>query len=129
MNNQKGMTIIETMFAIVIFGMGLLAAVQLHYSTARNNGNGNVLTLCQMAAKETLEQIRMTNISDLEEGTFTKKIGLVDVTYTISKSPTNLRFGTAMVVASLKNKRVSGSTNINNSWGHQTGVTATPGSF
>lgn len=127
--NQKGMTIIETMFAIVIFGMGLMAAVQLHYSTARNNGNGNVLTLCQMAAKETLEQIRSNNLDDLEEGTFTQKMGLVDVTYTIERSPTNLRFGTATVSASLKNKTVRLSTYINNYWGKQTGVTATPGSF
>jgi prepilin-type N-terminal cleavage/methylation domain-containing protein len=127
--NNKGMTIIETMFAIVIFGMGLMAAVQLHYSTARNNGNGNVLTLCQMAAKETLEQIRSNNLDDLEEGTFTQKVGMVDVTYTIAKSPTNLRLGTATVSASLKNKTITSSTYINNYWGKQTGVTATPGSF
>jgi prepilin-type N-terminal cleavage/methylation domain-containing protein len=111
---NKGFTIVETMFAISIFAMGLMAAVQLHYSTARNNMHGNVLTMAHMAAKEELESFRSKDIWDLTPGISTKQVGVITLTTTITKSSPTARIGSVEVVATVKNKRVSYNTNINN---------------
>jgi prepilin-type N-terminal cleavage/methylation domain-containing protein len=129
MKNQKGFTIIETMFAMSIFAMGLVAAVGLHYSTARNNRNANVLSIVMMAAKTQVEVLRNQNIGDLVEGTFTQPVdekGVV-VTYTITKDPINIRIGTVVVSATLRNKVVKIETKLNNYWGKNDGITARPG--
>jgi prepilin-type N-terminal cleavage/methylation domain-containing protein len=113
--NQKGFTIIETTMAMVIFAMCMLAAVQLHFSTARNNRNGNVLTMAQMAVKERLEILRGQDIMDLVEGDFTEQVGLVMVNFTIIKDPTNLRLGRGVVTGVIRGKTVRVETLLENS--------------
>jgi prepilin-type N-terminal cleavage/methylation domain-containing protein len=115
--NQKGFGLIEVMIGMVILGMGMMAAVQLHYSTARNNRNGNVISIATMAATQTLESLRGQNIGDLVEGTFVEKVGLVDVSYVITKDPINDRLGRAVVSATLRGKTVRVETRLNNTWG------------
>jgi prepilin-type N-terminal cleavage/methylation domain-containing protein len=115
MKNQKGFTIIETTMAMFIIGLALIAAVQLHFSTARNNRNGNVLSIAQMAVKERLEILRGQDIMDLVEGDFTEQVGQVVVSWTITKDPVNLRLGRAVVTGVIRNKTVRVETLLNNS--------------
>jgi prepilin-type N-terminal cleavage/methylation domain-containing protein len=114
--NQKGFTIIETMIAMVIIGMAMMSAVQLHYATARNNRNGNVLSIAQMAVKERIEILRGQDIMDLTEGTFTDQVGLVAVTWTIIKdpNPARFRFGWVVVTGEIRGKTVRVETKLNN---------------
>jgi len=114
MKNNKGFTIIEVMIAVVILGMGMMAAVQLYVSCAKNNRNGNVLSIAMMAAKERMESLRGQNVEDLIEGTYSDQVGLTTVEYTIVKDPNNARLGRAVVTASLRNKRVRIETRLNN---------------
>jgi Tfp pilus assembly protein PilV len=102
------------MFAISIFAMGLMAAVQLHYSTARNNMHGNVLTMAHMAAKEELESFRSKDIWDLTPGTSTKQVGIVSLETIITKSSPTSTIGSVEVIAKVKNKTIRYNTNINN---------------
>jgi prepilin-type N-terminal cleavage/methylation domain-containing protein len=115
--NNKGFTIIETMFAISIFAMGLMAAVQLHYSTARNNTNGNIISMAHMAAKAELEGLRGKDILDLEEGVYSKQVGIVLLETTITKDPHTIRLGRAVIVAKVRNKTIRYETLLNNMWG------------
>lgn len=112
--NNKGFSLIELMIAMVILGMGLMAAVSLHYSTSRNNTNGNLLTMAHMAAKEELEGFRSKDIWNLDEGVFTKKVGVVALETTITKDPNNIRLGRVVVIAKVRNKTVRYETFINN---------------
>jgi prepilin-type N-terminal cleavage/methylation domain-containing protein len=114
MNNQKGFGLIEVMIAMVIFGMGLMCAVQLHYSTARNNTNGNLLSMAHMAAKTEFETLRGKSISDLEEGVFTKQVGVVSLETTITKDPNHTSYGQATIIARVRNKSIRYETKLNN---------------
>jgi prepilin-type N-terminal cleavage/methylation domain-containing protein len=114
---NKGFGLIEVMIGMFILGMGLMAATQLHYATSRNNRNGNVISIATMAATQTLESLRGQNIGDLVEGTFVEKVGLVDVSYVITKDPINDRLGRAVVSATLRGKTVRVETRLNNTWG------------
>jgi prepilin-type N-terminal cleavage/methylation domain-containing protein len=116
MHNQKGFGLIEVMVAMAILGMGMMCAVQLHYSTARNNKKGNIITIVTMAAKENLEKLRAQNIDDLQVGTYDEIAGLMHIQTIITK--TNNRFGRAVVLGYWGNKQlVRVETNLNNSWG------------
>ena len=112
--NKKGFSLIELMFAMSILAMGLIAAVQLHYSTARNNTNGNIISMAHMAAKTELESFRSKDIWDLSEGVSTKQVGLVSLETTITKEPTNIRLGRVVVIAKVRNKTIRYETRINN---------------
>jgi prepilin-type N-terminal cleavage/methylation domain-containing protein len=114
MNNQKGFGLIELIVAMFILGMGLTCAVQLHYSTARNNRNGNVLSMMHMAAKTEFETLRGKSISDLEEGVFTKQVGVVSLETTITKDPNRTSYGQATIIAKVRNKTVRYETKLNN---------------
>lgn len=115
--NQKGFGLIEVMVGMVILGMGLMAATQLHYATSRNNRNGNIITIATMAATQTLESLRGQNIGDLTEGIYTEWVGPVALEYTITKDPINDRLGRAVVRATLRGKTVQVETRLNNTWG------------
>jgi type IV pilus assembly protein PilV len=67
-DGQDGFTLIELMIAMVILGMGMVAAVSMHFGTARNNTNGNVITQANMLAKTQLETLKSLNISLLAAG-------------------------------------------------------------
>jgi prepilin-type N-terminal cleavage/methylation domain-containing protein len=63
---QDGFTIIELLIAMAILGMGMIAAVSMHFGTARNNTNGDITTQANMLAKTQLETLKSLNITDLE---------------------------------------------------------------
>jgi prepilin-type N-terminal cleavage/methylation domain-containing protein len=65
-DGQEGFTIIELLIAMAILGMGMLAAVSMHFGTARNNTNGNIITQANMLAKTQLETLKSLNINDLD---------------------------------------------------------------
>ena len=60
--SQDGFTIIELMIAMAILGMGMVAAVSMHFGTARNNTNGNIITQANMLAKTQLETLKSQNV-------------------------------------------------------------------
>jgi prepilin-type N-terminal cleavage/methylation domain-containing protein len=65
-NGQDGFTLIELMIAMAILGTGMVAAVSMHFGTARNNTNGNIITQANMLAKTQLETLKSLNIADME---------------------------------------------------------------
>jgi prepilin-type N-terminal cleavage/methylation domain-containing protein len=65
---QAGFTLIELVIAMAILGMGMMAAVSMHFGTARNNSNGNIITQATMLAKTQLETLKSLNIADLGAG-------------------------------------------------------------
>ena len=65
-DGQDGFTIIELVVAMAILGMGMMAAVSMHFGTARNNTNGNIITQANMLAKTQLETLKSLNINDLD---------------------------------------------------------------
>ena len=112
--NRKGFTIIETMFAMSILAIGMMSAVQLHYATAKNNRNGNVLTIAMMAVKERVEVLRGQDVMDLVEGDHTEQVGLVTVRWAITKNPDNFRVGQAVVTGEIRGKTARIETKLNN---------------
>jgi prepilin-type N-terminal cleavage/methylation domain-containing protein len=67
-NSQDGFTLIELMIAMAILGMGMMAAVSMHFGTARNNTNSDIITQATMLAKTQLETLKSLNITDLVSG-------------------------------------------------------------
>ena len=65
---QDGFTLFELMIAMAILGMGMVAAVSMHFGTARNNTNGNILTQANMLAKTQIETLKNQNITALVQG-------------------------------------------------------------
>ena len=66
--SQIGFTLIELMIAMAILGMGMVAAVSMHFGTARNNTNGNIITQANMLAKTQLETLKSQNVGLLAAG-------------------------------------------------------------
>ena len=67
-DGQVGFTLIELMIAMAILGMGMVAAVSMHFGTARNNTNSNIITQANMLAKTQLETLKSLNITALGPG-------------------------------------------------------------
>ena len=67
-DGQDGFTLIELMVAMAILGMGMVAAVSMHFGTARNNTNGNIITQANMLAKTQIETLKNQNITALVQG-------------------------------------------------------------
>ncbi|MFO7706648.1 MAG: prepilin-type N-terminal cleavage/methylation domain-containing protein [Desulfobacterales bacterium] len=66
LGDSKGFSFIELVVAMFILGVGMAAAVSMHYGTARNNTNGDVTTQATMLAKAQLESLKSRNIDDLD---------------------------------------------------------------
>ena len=67
-DGQDGFTLIELVVAMAILGMGMMAAVSMHFGTARNNTNSNIITQANMLAKTQLETLKSLNITALGPG-------------------------------------------------------------
>ena len=67
-NGQDGFTLVELMIAMAILGMGMMAAVSMHFGTARNNTNSDIITQATMLARTQLETLKSLNITDLVSG-------------------------------------------------------------
>jgi prepilin-type N-terminal cleavage/methylation domain-containing protein len=67
-DGQDGFTLIELMIAMAILAISMIAAVSMHFGTARNNTNGNIITQANMLAKTQLETLKNMNITALSQG-------------------------------------------------------------
>jgi prepilin-type N-terminal cleavage/methylation domain-containing protein len=67
-DGQDGFTLIELMIAMAILSISMIAAVSMHFGTARNNTNGNIITQANMLAKTQLETLKSMNINALGQG-------------------------------------------------------------
>ena len=67
-DSQDGFTLIELMIAMAILSIGMVAAVSMHFGTANNNTNGNIITQANMLAKTQLETLKNQNITALGQG-------------------------------------------------------------
>jgi prepilin-type N-terminal cleavage/methylation domain-containing protein len=67
-DGQDGFTLIELMIAMAILSISMIAAVSMHFGTARNNTNGNIITQANMLAKTQLETLKNMNITALGQG-------------------------------------------------------------
>jgi prepilin-type N-terminal cleavage/methylation domain-containing protein len=64
-DGQDGFSLIEVMIAMAILSICMMAAVSMHFGTARNNTNGNIITQANMLAKTQLETLKNLDICDL----------------------------------------------------------------
>jgi prepilin-type N-terminal cleavage/methylation domain-containing protein len=55
---SSGFSFIELLIAMAILSMGMLAAVSMHFGSARNNTKGNIYTQANMLAKTQLETLK-----------------------------------------------------------------------
>jgi type IV pilus assembly protein PilV len=104
MKNEKGFSLIEVMIAMVIFAIGIMAVMQMHLWTTKNNSNSNFISIATMAATQKVEELRGTN---LVAGEYNEKNGLVSVQYVITEDPVNPRLDKVVVNASLRGKTVN----------------------
>lgn len=65
-----GFSLIEVMFAMALFSIGLLAVATMQGTNVRNNTTGNITTQASMLARARLEQLKSLNIAALAPGDF-----------------------------------------------------------
>jgi len=65
---SSGFSFIELLIAMAILSMGMLAAVSMHFGSARNNTKGNIYTQANMLAKAQLENLKNQNVDLLVPG-------------------------------------------------------------
>jgi len=63
-----GFSFIELLIAMGILSMGMLAAVSMHFGSARNNTKGNIYTQANMLAKTQLENLKNQDVDLLVPG-------------------------------------------------------------
>ena len=64
LENEDGLSLIETVLALGVLAIGLLAVFTLHYAAARNNTAGNLSTQAQMLATNVIEELKGQDILD-----------------------------------------------------------------
>ena len=68
-NEQKGFTLIEVIFTMAIFAIGILAVTSLMFSATRNNTKGNIMTQATMLARDKIEDLkRVSDVATLADG-------------------------------------------------------------
>ncbi len=67
-SHQDGFTLVETLIAIVILAVGLVAVVNLLVVSARSNFLGNATTAAAAQAAETLERLKAIPFNNLKAG-------------------------------------------------------------
>ena len=65
---SSGFSFIELLIAMAILSMGMLAAVSMHFGSARNNTKGNIYTQANMLAKAQLENLKNQDVDLLVPG-------------------------------------------------------------
>ena len=63
--NQNGFSLIEVLFAMAIFSIGILAVAKMELLTAKNNRSGNEITQATLLVESHME--RLKNISDVTD--------------------------------------------------------------
>ena len=69
-SRQSGFTMVELLIAMAILSIGMLAAVSMQFSTARNNTSGNVYSQANMLAMSQLEILKNFDVSQLIPGAY-----------------------------------------------------------
>ena len=68
LRGSSGFSFIELLIAMGILSMGMLAAVSMHFGSARNNTKGNIYTQANMLAKTQLENLKNQDVDLLVPG-------------------------------------------------------------
>ena len=76
LETEKGFSLLETMIAIAILAVGMLAAATMQYRAVQNNTKGNVLTQANMLAKAQLESLKGQDLVDIPAGTYSDPTSL-----------------------------------------------------
>lgn len=66
--DTRGFSFIELLIAMGILSLGMLAAVSMHFGSARNNTKGNLFTQANMLAKAQLEDLKNREVVALATG-------------------------------------------------------------
>lgn len=66
--DRRGFSFIELLIAMGILSLGMLAAVSMHFGSARNNTKGNLYTQANMLAKAQLENLKNQEVTALAVG-------------------------------------------------------------
>lgn len=66
----EGFSLIEVMFAMALFSIGLLAVASMQGTNVRNNSTGNITTQASMLARARIEQLKSLNIAALTPGDY-----------------------------------------------------------
>jgi prepilin-type N-terminal cleavage/methylation domain-containing protein len=64
---KEGLTIMEVLMAMAIFGIGFLAVGTMVLSTTRNNTTSDIITQATMLARERIEFLKSLPIEQMEE--------------------------------------------------------------
>jgi type IV pilus assembly protein PilV len=75
---NRGFTLIETMIAMAIFSIGMLAVAQMQLSSSRNTTTGNLTTVAAMLARDKMEELKSEEISSLATGSYNDPNNPVD---------------------------------------------------
>jgi len=69
--NQNGFSLIEVLFAMAIFSIGILAVAKMELLTAKNNRSGNEITQATLLVESHMERLKnisdVTDLGDLDE--------------------------------------------------------------
>jgi type IV pilus assembly protein PilV len=68
LKSSKGFSFIELLIAMSILSLGMLAAVSMHFGSARNNTKGNIYTQANMLAKAQIENLKNQDVGLLAAG-------------------------------------------------------------
>jgi prepilin-type N-terminal cleavage/methylation domain-containing protein len=104
--NNKGFSIIEIMIALGVFAIGIMSIMSMYLWTVKLNTNSNIISIATRAATDKIETLRMNKVSNLVEGEYNEKDGLVDVKYTITKDPVEPRMSSVVVMTTLRGKTI-----------------------
>lgn len=70
-DNNKGFTLIETLIAMAIFSIGILAVGSMQIWSVRNTTTGNITTQATQLARAQMEELKsVANVTDLDAGPF-----------------------------------------------------------
>lgn len=79
---EKGFTLLEVLFAVVIFSIGMMAVVGMHGLAVTSNGSAKMHTEAATLASDRIEKLKMEDYDNVIDGT--AKILNNGNTYTIS---------------------------------------------
>jgi prepilin-type N-terminal cleavage/methylation domain-containing protein len=77
-DNNKGFTLIETLIAMAIFSIGILAVGSMQIWSVRNTTTGNITTQATQLARAQMEELKSQNISTLTDGHYEDPNNFVD---------------------------------------------------
>jgi len=88
--DERGFSLVETIIALVILTIGILAVATLSSATIWQVRRGQDLTNSSLAAQEIMEQLKAQPYDSVEVGTFADTVTMGGIDYTVGWVVTDL---------------------------------------